>query len=1136
MSGYGGFGSLEQHMGDDFGSLGPMDTNSAGQGSQAIFSTRPVPMDRAGLGDTSTVQRHLASMAAGNGIVLTGLRNGELARWYTIENESSPIDFGRDRCTDISRVFLEPKGFHALITSNGGDTWYLNIHGAQAKLLPKLRGHELKAIAWDLESTESSTKDLIIGTLGGQLLHLVVEGKERTLRTLFVFELGSAPGVPPEMRATEPVSGVYHEKTVLAADGTERHIVFAAAGCGVYAFIGSSLETMFQKYQGEGAAKRALVYEVPRDSPHGDLQVDHACMGPPGAKVLFWLTGVGVLAAQIKTPLQNDKDILEQPPGLIPLPRSPKARTTGGSLFSSLLPAPPPTPLCMALTSYHIIFVFEDRWAAVSRVNHEVVQQQEWSRSTLGALRGLARDSHEDKVWLCSDKFLFEIEANREDRDVWSSLLRLEKFDEAVSACKSKSQQLRVLAEHADWLFRKGRLIESARKFAEATNVPFEHVALRFAGPEKKGALLEYMRERLSRGPADDKVARALLFVWSVELSLAYLDDLSVKAGASSPSKPGSDYQAPPTAVDASALPVTTVGGEGGTRRRRLNKQELERLRRQERGRLHELLRDCAGFDVQSIIYHLLQSHGFLEELALSAEARRDFTTVILHHVSRRDFAGAIQKLGEYQAMGECEELLSRFAPVLFKAEPKSLVSLLMQPQLAGIGPLAVLPAVAAWPTSSSLHQAEAIRYLENAIQSHGELMGHPLSEGEQSALAGGLCGTSMRRGGGTMGDAGGLLLDSDIIGAATEDATAGPALPKAGWGSGGAVVSALIVLHARGCKRGSEEEEGEDDALTELPDSDAPVIDWAGDAEDALLRFLKLHESNPLLDLHFALRVCGERGLARSVVQLYGLMGLHEEAVDAALKRGDIALAKQNCHPADERLRQKLWLRIVESQAMSSGDAHSVVQTIVGLMHESKALTVRDVLPYMSDMITIDAFQDEIRECLDKYKDHVLTLRQEMDDHRRALADFKEDLKKAEQREMIIPEDQACEICGEAAVRERFYAFSCRHCFHEACLRDLITPTLTEDMRKQLFKLEAKRIEHQAAATVHSLSMLDAGSRGASLPGGLSATEIAEVEEELDGILADDCPLCGRLMIQTIRRPFIDPFEEAEVESWAIA
>merc|ERR1712187_832658 len=136
--------------------------------------------------------------------------------------------------------------------------------------------------------------------------------------------------------------------------------------------------------------------------------------------------------------------------------------------------------------------------------------------------------------------------------------------------------------------------------------------------------------------------------------------------------------------------------------------------------------------------------------------------------------------------------------------------------------------------------------------------------------------------------------------------------------------------------------------------------------------------------------------------------------------------------------------------------------------------------------MDTIDAFQAEINESLDTYRMQVLRLRQEMDDHRRALQAFKEDLKQAEERTVIIPEDQACEICGAPAARERFYAFACRHCFHEACLRALVTPTLTATQKEKLFALEATRIQHQAAGA-GALSGFHAGP---------TATELEEVEE----------------------------------------
>ncbi|CAE8627552.1 unnamed protein product, partial [Polarella glacialis] len=230
----------------------------------------------------------------------------------------------------------------------------------------------------------------------------------------------------------------------------------------------------------------------------------------------------------------------------------------------------------------------------------------------------------------------------------------------------------------------------------------------------------------------------------------------------------------------------------------------------------------------------------------------------------------------------------------------------------------------------------------------------------------------------------GSLLFDRNLVGCVGEDSKCGAA---GSWASGTAVLNALIVLYACDCT--SQRSEGEEAGSVSKSKEHAGNEAEGSSAEDTLLRFIAAQEGNPLLDPRFALRVCSERGLVRAMVLLYGLMGMHEEAVEVALQHEDIALAKHSaCKPpdSDRRLRQKLWLRIVENQALT-GD----VQKITGLIRESQELTVRDVLPFMSDSMTIDAFQSEICECLDSYEGQIVTLRQEMDDHRRALTSFKE-------------------------------------------------------------------------------------------------------------------------------------------------
>eukprot|EP00435_Cladocopium_sp_Y103_P028344 s1355_g7.t1 len=880
---------------DTFLEQGSLARNS---GDPQIFTAIPVDLE------PGRSQRRLTRLVAASGSVLAAFQGGELARWFPDENEFTLIDFGKDRVGEISKLLLDPTGFHALMTNSSGDTWYLNFQSTQAVRLPKLKGQVLESASWDVEATMTSTRDLLLGTRSGQILQVDASraAQEKSIKTLCEFERAA------------PVMGIHRERVYSTADGLERLVLFAAAGCSLYAFVGANLEkhgsqkqSLFQRYQGERVASRARIYEVPFDSPYGDLQIDEACVGPPGTKVLFWLTGVGVLAA--KDAVQMTSAVLESPPGLVPFPSKTSPTSSGnGGVVSPFLPAPPPpAPRSMALTRYHIIFVFEDRRLEIT---HEVIQQQDWAMSTYGPLRGVARDLHGEKLWLCSERHAFGLHTEKEDRNVWALLLRLEQFDDALSACKRPSQRMRVLAAHADCLFRKpGMEIQAARKFAEST-VPTLG---------KKAGLLEYLRCRLKN--ADDQVTRSLLSVWAVEISLARLNEL-----------------------------------------RQAEDLEILALERQQ---LSELLRECTELDVHATIYHLLQSHGWLDELAMFAEMRKDFTTVILHHVSRRDCGSAIRKLNGFGGL----ELVCRFAPVLFGAEPNAFASLLLRPQLSNVDPLLVLPGVYS-PHSSQTHRAEAMRYLEHALRHTPEL--HQ-SGGDLEIRA-----SSFRTGGS-------LLLDNL---ASVGDET-GHAM-QSGWASGTAILNAMVVLLATDCTQNAGGDAGPEDAeaalLRFLEAQDLGKVGMPFESGSLNLRMLNsgcscanwvhCQEANPLLDPHFALRICRQKGLIKAMVLLYGLMQMHEEAVEVALAHEDIALAKRSaCKPPDteKRLRQKLWLRIVEHQAATSD-----VQKIIGLIRESQELTVRDVLPYLSDSMTIDAFKDEICECLDKYEGQIVTLRQE--------------------------------------------------------------------------------------------------------------------------------------------------------------
>ena len=88
-----------------------------------------------------------------------------LSGWFPDENEFTLIHFGKDRVGttscggvaensvirverqgfllvtgEISKVLLDPTGFHALMTNSSGDTWYLNYQSHLACKALKLFG------------------------------------------------------------------------------------------------------------------------------------------------------------------------------------------------------------------------------------------------------------------------------------------------------------------------------------------------------------------------------------------------------------------------------------------------------------------------------------------------------------------------------------------------------------------------------------------------------------------------------------------------------------------------------------------------------------------------------------------------------------------------------------------------------------------------------------------------------------------------------------------------------------------------------------------------------------------------------------------------------------------------------------
>ncbi len=61
---------------------------------------------------------------------------------------------GKDKQLNVKNVFLDPRGHHCIITCDMGNNFYLNIRENKIRQLIKLKGVNIKALAFHSSSVD----------------------------------------------------------------------------------------------------------------------------------------------------------------------------------------------------------------------------------------------------------------------------------------------------------------------------------------------------------------------------------------------------------------------------------------------------------------------------------------------------------------------------------------------------------------------------------------------------------------------------------------------------------------------------------------------------------------------------------------------------------------------------------------------------------------------------------------------------------------------------------------------------------------------------------------------------------------------------------------------------------------------
>lgn len=278
--------------------------------------------------------------------------------------------------------------------------------------------------------------------------------------------------------------------------------------------------------------------------------------------------------------------------------------------------------------------------------------------------------------------------------------------------------------------------------------------------------------------------------------------------------------------------------------------------------------------------------------------------------------------------------------------------------------------------------------------------------------------------------------------------------------------------------------------------------------SESALLGYLESQPSPPFYDADFALRLCIQHDRVQSCVHIYSAMGQYQQAVELALQHDDIDLAAivADRLEGNDKVRKRLWLLIAEKKIKEA----TSIKEAISFLKRCELLKIEDLIPFFPDFVVIDDFKDEICEALEEYSRHIDNLKQEMDLSQHTAEQIKAEIAALDHRYAIVEPGERCWICTLPVLSRQFFVFPCQHAFHSDCLGKRVLENSGSGKRKRIKDLQTE--------VNQGLSM---------------GVQRQKMVQELDGLVAEQCVLCGDLGIKQVDEPFFHQGDD--VEAWAI-
>lgn len=602
----------------------------------------------------------ITCMAAGNDVIVIGTSKGWIIRHDFGVGDSNDIDLsaGRPGEQSIHRVFVDPGGSHCIATvvgSGGADTFYTHAKWTKPRVLSRLKGLVVNAVAWNRQQiTEASTREVILGTENGQLYEIAVDEKDKREKHIKpLFELAELP---------EAIMGLQME-TAIMSNGS-RYYVMAVTPTRLYSFTGiGTLETVFASY-----LNRAVHFmELPGEIPNSDL---HFFIKQRRAIHFAWLSGAGIyhgslnFGAQHSSP-NGDQNFVENKALLD------YAKLSNGTEVVK--------PSSMAVSEFHFLLLIGNKVKVVNRISEQIIEELQFdqvSDSSSRGIIGLCSDATAGLFYAYDQNSIFQVSVNDEGRDMWRVYLDMKEYAAALANSRDPLQRDQVYLVQAEAAFSSRDFLRAASFYAKINYIlSFEEITLKFISVNEQDALRTFLLRKLDNLSKDDKCQITMISTWATELYLDKINRLLLEDDTALVNR-NSEYQS-----------------------------IIKEFR--------AFLSDCKDVLDEVTTMRLLESYGRVEELVYFASLKEQHEIVIHYYIQQGEAKKALEVLRKPAVP---IDLQYKFAPDLITLDAYETVEFWMASN--NLNPRKLIPAMMRYSSEPHAKNEthEVIKYLEFCV------------------------------------------------------------------------------------------------------------------------------------------------------------------------------------------------------------------------------------------------------------------------------------------------------------------------------------------------------------------------------------------------------------------------------------